>query len=343
MGIRIRSLLGALAVSAAVLITGCGGDTPKPQSSAPVKVTAGMLRLTSSAPLFIGVEKGFFKEEGLDVTPEWFDAAQPIVVATASNKIDVGGTGITAALYNMVAQGQKLVIVADKGREDKSVLSSGLVVTTDNYDAGVRSVADLKGKKVGITQTGSTFEYEVGRLLELQGLSKADVELVPLGKISSIMAALESKQIDAAILVQPNVSRAENAGFAKMILSVGDAMDYQTSGIFYSPEFAAKKNLGVKFMKAYIKSVRYYSEAVLGKDKGANYDEVLDIIAKYTNTPKETVAQGLPYLDPNGALLVNDIQTQIDWYTKEGLIVKPLKASDVVDTSFQETAAKEVK
>ena len=72
------------------------------------KVTLAMLRLTSSAPLFIALDKGFFAAEGLDVEPQWFDAAHPIAVATASSKVSVGATGITASLFNMAAGGQRL-------------------------------------------------------------------------------------------------------------------------------------------------------------------------------------------------------------------------------------------
>ena len=115
---------------------GCGNDK-KPEAAAPQKVTLGMLRLTSSAPLFIAMERGYFAEENLDVTPQWFDAAQPIAVACASSKIDVGATGITAGLYNMAAKGQKLYLVADKGREQKGYPSSALMAGRAAYEAGL--------------------------------------------------------------------------------------------------------------------------------------------------------------------------------------------------------------
>ena len=110
---------------------GCSSDK-KSADTAKAKVSLGMLRLTSSAPLFIAMEKGYFADEGLEIDAQWFDAAHPIAVATASSKIDVGATGITASLFNMAASGQQLAIVADKGREQKGFSSSALMVTTDN-------------------------------------------------------------------------------------------------------------------------------------------------------------------------------------------------------------------
>lgn len=87
-------------------------------------------------------------------------------------------------------------------------------MTTDNYNAGVKSLKDLKGKRIGITQKGSTFHYMLGRMLETQGMSLNDVEIVPLSKLSAVMAALESKQIDGCILNEPNITKVQKQATA---------------------------------------------------------------------------------------------------------------------------------
>lgn len=340
-----------VALMAAIFMAGCGGTQPpakqEPAKTAATqttdKVSVGILKLTSSAPIFIALEKGFFKEQGIEIESQWFDAAHPIAVATASNKVQVGATGITASLFNMVAGGQQLSIVADKGREQKGYSSSAVLVRTDLWDGGTRKIEDLKGKRIGITQTGSTFHYMMGRLLETKGLSLSDVELVPLGKLSSVMAALQGKQIDAAILNEPNITKVVKDGYGKLITQVGDVMDYQTSGIFFSPEFMKNEAVAVKFLTAYIKACRYYYDAALvlkdGKSvPGANYEEVVGIIAKYTDAPAADVKLGLPYLDRNGKLLASDIKTQIDWYYKNKMIEKPVDAVLVANTKLWEAA-----
>lgn len=345
---KIAFILGFL-LMANFMLAGCGGKAPaadKPQSAK--KITAGILKLTSSAPLFIAIDKGFFKEQGLEVEVQWFEAAQPIAVATAANKIDVGATGITASLYNMVAGGQTLSIVADKGREQKGYSSSAIMVRSELWDKGIRKIQDLKGKRIGITQIGSTYHYMIGRLLEEKGLTLADVELVPLTKIGAIMASLQSGQIDAAILNEPNISKVAAAGYGKVVVQVGDVIDYQTSGIFYSPNLMKDKDTGLRFMKAYIKACRYYFDAALqlkdGKPApGANYNEVVGIIAKYTGAPVEEVKAGLPYIDRDGKLLSKDIGTQADWYLKHKMIEKPVDVTKVADTSIWEEALKQVK
>ena len=338
-----------------MVLAGCGkGAEPAKQESAKTgapkqvtKVGVGILKLTSSAPIFIGIEKGFFKEQGIEIEPHWFDAAHPIAVATASNKVQVGATGITASLFNMVAGGQNLSIVADKGREQKGYSSSAVLVRTDLWDAGAKKIEDLKGKRVGITQTGSTFHYMIGRLLEAKGLTLSDVELVPLGKLSSLMAALQGKQVDAVILNEPNITKVVKDGYGKLVIQVGDVIDYQTSGIFFAPEFMKNDDAAVRFLMAYIKASRYYYDAVLVQKEGkpapgANYEEVVGIIAKYTGAPVADVKLGLPYMDRDGKLLASDIQTQIDWYFKNKMIEKQVSAAQVADTKLWDAALKKI-
>ncbi|WP_203248098.1 ABC transporter substrate-binding protein [Sporosarcina beigongshangi] len=324
-------------------LAGCGKDTDA-TSAEQTAVEIGMLKLTSSAPLFIALEKGFFEEEGLDAKAKWFEAAQPISVATAGGDVQVGATGITASLYNMVASGEELVIVADKGREQEGYSSSAVLVPNDS---AVAAIEDLKGKKIGITQTGSTYHYMAGRLLEVHGLTTDDVELVPLNSIPGLMETLQSKQVDAILLNEPNVSRVVSEGYGKVISHVGEEIEYQTSGIFFSKDFAANTDAATKFLKAYAKATRYYYDAVLNKVDGEivpgeNYEEVVQIIAKYTDQEEELIKKGLPYMDRDGKLLASDIQTQIDWYAKQQLIESSINSTEIVNGDLLEEALKQL-
>ncbi len=336
----MKKILALLLASALLLLAGCGGDTPakKEAPKEKTKVSLGLLRLTSSAPLFLAMDKGYFAEEGIEIEPQWFDAAHPIAVATASNKVNVGATGITASLYNMAANGQRLGIVADKGREEKGFVSSALLVTTDNYNKGIKSLKDLKGKRIGLTQKGSTFHYMMGRMLETQGLKLADVEIVPLIKLGAVMAALESKQIDGCILNEPNITKVEKAGYGKAIVQVGDVIPYQTSAIFYSPEFMKQEDVAVRFMRAYNKACHVYYDACIAKKDPKQLEEVVAITAKYVKAPPEDIKLGLPYIDRDGKLLASDIETQIKWYDVNEMLSGKIEAKQVVNSSFLDKA-----
>lgn len=334
-----KLLILVLSFLFAITAIGCSNSTESPNTKK-ATVSLAMLRLTSSAPLFIALEKGYFTEEGLEVKPEWFDAAHPIAVATASSKVDVGATGITASLFNMAAAGQKLSIVADKGREEKGYPSSALLVNSEVYADGVQTIEDLKGKRIGITQKGSTFHYMLGRILEAKGMKLEDVELIPLGKLSGVMAALESKQIDACILNEPNITKVQTAGYGKMIAPIGDIIPYQTSGIFFSPKFVENKAVGIRFLRAYAKACNYYYDAAIAKKSPEQLDEVVKIIAQYTKTPEADVKLGLPYIDRDGKLLSSDIKTQIDWYTSHNMLTGQLDLAQVANSQLLDEALK---
>src|SRR5438477_9522668 len=138
------------------------------------RARVGVLKLTASAPIFVGVEKGFFKEFGVEPELVYFQAAAPISTAVAAGQIDVGATGLTAALYNIVLGGEKLWIVADKGREWPGYPLTAIVVQKDLWEGGLRSVTDLKGKRIAVTQLGSTFHFHLGNVLEKHGLTLDD-------------------------------------------------------------------------------------------------------------------------------------------------------------------------
>jgi NitT/TauT family transport system substrate-binding protein len=317
-------------------------------ASAQTKVKVGVLKLTSSAPIFVGVEKGFFKEFGVEPELVYFQAAAPIATALAAGQVDVGATGLTAALYNIVLQGEKLWIVADKGREWPGFPLVGIVVQKELWESGkVKTIRDLKGHTIGVTQLGSTFHFHIGNILEKEGLSLGDVRIVPLQAMPATVEALKGKQVDAILVPQPFPGATEAQGFGKVLAWAGDLYPWQIAAVFYSKAFAADRGKAVAFMKGYAKASRhYYDAALVQKDgrvaPGAGYEEVVDITARYTGAKPEIIKLGFPYQDRNGRLLVPDIEKQIKWWVTHGFMKEALPVKDVVDTSFLEDALKQL-
>jgi NitT/TauT family transport system substrate-binding protein len=341
---RVTRLLGRplflAAFVAGFLVAPTADSQPK---AGPVKV--GVLKLTSSAPIFVGVEKGFFREQGIEPELVYFQAAAPIATALATGQLDVGATGLTAALYNIVLGGEKLWIVADKGREWPGYPLVAIVVQKDLWEGGLRSIRDLKGKRIGVTQVGSTFHYHIGNVLEKDGLTLADVKIVPLQAMPATVEALKGRQVDAILVPQPFPGAAEAQGFGKIMAWAGDFYPWQIATIFYSGKFATDRARALAFMKGYVKASRYYFDAALiQKDgrtlPGAHYDEVVEITARYTGARPEIIKLNFPYQDRNGRLLVPDIQRQMTWWTANGFMKKTLPLSSIVDTSFVEEAVK---
>jgi NitT/TauT family transport system substrate-binding protein len=302
------------------------------------RVKVGALKLTSSAPLFVGVEKGFFREHGVDVELVFFQAAAPIATAVATGQVDVGATGLTAALYNIVLGGERLWIVADKGREWPGYPLTAIVVQKELWDAGLRSVRDLKGRRIGVTQLGSTFHYHLGNVLEKEGLRLEDVRIVPLQAMGAAMEALKGRQVDAVMLPQPFPGTAEAEGFGRVLAWGGDLLPWQIAAIFYSRRFAADRERALAFMKGYVQASRYYHDAVLARRSGPPYEEVVAVTARYTGARPEIIRLGFPYQDRDGRLMVQDIEKQMQWWVRHGFMKATLPLAEIVDTSFVEAA-----
>jgi NitT/TauT family transport system substrate-binding protein len=309
----------------------------------PQKVKLGVLKLTSSAVLFLGAERGYFKEFGIDPELVYFQAAQPIAVALASGDIDVGATGLTAGLYNIVAGGVPIWVVADKGREWPDYNLTALVVRKDLHDNGVRTMRELKGRKIGVTQIGSTFHYNVGRYLEKEGMAPGDVELVPLQALPALNDALAARRVDAVATAEPFVSRLEAAGAGVTIVQTGDTFPWQIATVMYSAKFAKDRKTAVAFMKGYAKSSRHYFDAVLAKKSGPAFDEVVALTAKYTGASPDLIRKGFPYQDRDGRLMPGDVGRQTVWWHAQKLIKAPIAEKDIVDESFLREALKELK
>jgi NitT/TauT family transport system substrate-binding protein len=312
-------------------------------AQAPSTVKLGVLKLTSSAVLFLGVEKGYFKEFGVDPELVYFQAAQPIAVALASGDIAIGATGLTAGLYNIVAGGVPIWIVADKGREWPDYNLTALVVRRDLYDNGVRTMRELKGRKIGVTQVGSTFHYNIGRYLEKEGMAPGDVELVPLQALPALNDALAARRVDAVATAEPFVSRLESAGAGVTIVRTGDTFPWQIATVMYSDRFARDRTRAVAFMKGYAKSSRHYHDAVLAKRSGPAFDEVVAITAKYTGASPDLIRKGFPYQDRDGRLMRGDVGRQTAWWHAQKLVKAPIAEKDIVDESFLREALKGLK
>jgi NitT/TauT family transport system substrate-binding protein len=311
----------------------CWGATSSPAAE---KLRIGALRLTSSAPLFIALEKRYFADEGLDVELKFMKSAQPVAMALASGDVDVGATGLTAGLYNAAANGLKVSIVADKGRVWPGYKLVGLMVSNDAWEKGVRTLGDLKGKRVGITQVGSTFHYMLGNILTKNGMDLKDVKPTPLGGVKSMMDAVAANRIETAFMVQPFCSVMEKKKMGHVMLWAGNEMRYQIAAIFISEKLAKNEDISLKFLRAYIRACRFYYDNCLTKKegllvKGPGFDEVIGYIAKYTSRKPSLIALGLNYNDRNGKLFAEDIQRQIDWYHGHKMVEKRLDAQKLVN------------
>jgi NitT/TauT family transport system substrate-binding protein len=324
--LALASLLAIMAMGAA-------------QAEDALKARIGVLRLSSSAPVFIAQDKGYFREAGLDVELKFFDAAQPIAVATTSGDVDFGVTAFTAGLYNLAGKGV-LKVIGGMSREKAGYPLIGYFASNNAYAAGLKTPKDLAGKRVAMTQVGSSFHYSLGLLADKYGFKLADVKIVPLQSLSNAAAALKGETVDAALLPISTARKLMDEGGAKFLGWVGDETPWQLGAVFAAPKTLTNKVLVTKLLGALAKADREYHDVILAamKDGVAPVNEqtkpLLEIIAKYTNLPVEQVVGNCAYIDPDGKLDVKNVDNQIKWLQEQGFADKGFDANTIIAKDY---------
>jgi NitT/TauT family transport system substrate-binding protein len=304
-----------------------------------LKAKVGVLRLSSSAPVFIAQDKGYFSDAGLDVELKFFDAAQPIAVATASGDVDFGVTAFTAGLYNLAGKGT-LKVIGGMSRERAGFPLIGYFASNNAFAAGLKTPKDLAGKRVAVTQVGSSFHYSLGLLADKYGFKLSDVKVLPLQSLSNAAAALKGETVDAALLPVSTARKLMDDNGAKLLGWVGDETPWQLGAVFASPKALANKALVTKLLGALERADREYHDVILTAIKNGNapVDErtkpLLEIIAKYTNLPVEQVVGNCAYIDPDGKLDVKNVANQIEWLQAQGFVDKGFGADAIVAKDF---------
>src|SRR6202000_1154032 len=118
-------------------------------------VRLGLLHTLSPAPFYIAQERGYFRDQGIDLTFRFFDAAQPIAAAAVSGDIDIGVTALTGGFFNLAEKGARKVSGGGL-HEEKGYEGAAILVSNKAFDAGLTSLAKLSGHSFAITQYGSS-------------------------------------------------------------------------------------------------------------------------------------------------------------------------------------------
>src|SRR6195256_1136918 len=304
-----------------------------------LKAKIGVLRLSSSAPVFIAQDKGYFREAGLDIELNFFDAAQPIAVATTSGDVDFGITAFTAGLYNLAGKGT-LKVIGGMSREKAGYPLIGYFASNNAYAAGLKTPKDLAGKRIAVTQVGSSFHYSLGLLADKYGFKLADVKVLPLQSLSNAAAALKGETVDAALLPVSTARTLMDAGGAKLLGWVGDETPWQLGAGVAPPKTLADKLLVTKLLGALVRADREYHDVILASvsEGKAPINEqtkpLLEIIAKYTHLPVEQLVGNCAYIDPGGKLDVKNVDNQIAWLQEQGFVDKGFAADAIVAQEY---------
>ena len=188
-----------------VAVSGCGAGGGRDLQS----IRVGVVPIADVAPLYLGREKGFFADVGLDVDPRPASGGAAIVPAVLDGQLEFGFSN-TISLVIAASQGRRLQIVASGalGGTDERRAWANLLV---RRDGDIADAADLEGRTIGVNSLNNICEVTIKASLEQQGVDVSTLTFteVPFAEMSQ---ALQSGQVAAVCAVEPFLSRAEGSG-----------------------------------------------------------------------------------------------------------------------------------
>src|SRR6266852_1854170 len=334
----------ASVVTAFCLLSCLALDAPYSPAATADQVKIGIARTISDAGYYIADAMGFFHEDGLDVSITAFNSAAQMIAPLGTGELDVGGGTVSAGFYNAVGRGIGMKIVADQASIKPGYGYSSLMVRKDHVVSGrYKTFADLKGMKVAIGAPGTGTASALNEALKKGGLKYSDVEVVYIG-FPEHLPTYRNKGIDASITNEPTMTRAIEEGVAVRV--AGNDVTYpnqQTAVTLYSDLFIkGRRGVAERFMRAYIRGVRIYSDALKdGRLAGPSAAQVIPILTKYTSTKDEAMFRRIipSAINPNGEVNVTSLEKDLDFFRELGLIEKKdVSVEGVVDASFAKAA-----
>jgi NitT/TauT family transport system substrate-binding protein len=257
----------ALLVCACAVLAACGSDDSSSSSEgdaaakSPATLRLGMSSYSGYGPYFIGVEKGFFKEAGLDLKPQIVgdDALQRATMVRAG-KLD-GFTTTVDTIVNAMGKGVPLKLVL---ATDTSNGADGVVSTK-----GIADVAALRGKEVAV-QPGTTTQFMLAAVLETAGLTLDDIKQKNLSP-SDAGAAFAAGKVDVAATWEPWLTKAAEKN-GKVLASSKELPGVITDAVAVDPGYAEKNPDAVRALaEGWDKSVAFLE---------SNPDEALPMMAR---------------------------------------------------------------
>lgn len=293
-----------------------------------------VLPYISSSPYFIAMAEGYFEEQGIEIEVVNLESTEEVMPALISGQVDVASGLLSAGMLNAIARDADIAITADKGwiDPDGDCAPYALIGAASLVDAGELESADqLAGKNVNVVPA-TWLEYYMEKVLETGGLGLDDINGMNLG--SAVVAdALASGQLDAAINSEPFLTIFENQGHSEVLAPPQELLPGESTAVqVYGPSLLNdNRDLGVRFMAAYLKGVERYLEG----PTEAN----IEIISENTQL-EPGLLQNICWvsINPTGEVLVDGVLDFQDFAVERGYLEEVVPADEFYDGSFIEDA-----
>jgi NitT/TauT family transport system substrate-binding protein len=283
-----RRTVAALAVAVAALmgIAACGGGDSgggggDSASNKPTTLKVGVIPIADVAPLYVGMKRGFFKQENLTIQPQLAEGGATITAQTVSGDLQVGFSNVTSLA---IASSKKLPVqIVASGVQGAKDDSGAWDAVLSKKGSPIKDLKALEGKTVSVNNLNNVGPLTINNAMEKAGADYKKIKYVEV-PFPDANAALDTGRIDAAFVVEPFVSQGTAQGANEVTHSFEEtAPNYAVATYFVTKEYAAKnKDVLDRFVRAINKSLDYAQ---------THPDEVRQIVPTYTKIPKDVAAK----------------------------------------------------
>jgi ABC-type nitrate/sulfonate/bicarbonate transport system substrate-binding protein len=250
------------------------------QAAGPLRVAKAVPEAFSFTPLDIGIRKGFFAKNGVEVEASAFAGDAKLQQAMTANSIDMGiGSGPGMAF---IVKGSPVKAVAAMAGPP---LLLAIVVRPD----GAKNVAELKAKKISVSTAGSLTYWLVSETSRRQGWGPQGIDIQPMGAMSGQIAALKRGDIDGIVMDLSTAFDLENRGEGRILVRFGDLQDFIVHVIYATDALIASRPDAIRgFLKGWFETIAFMRKnkaetVAIPKDAirkdaaivGRTYDEVM--------------------------------------------------------------------
>ena len=303
-----RRLLLVGSIIFVLILSACGssstGSGSSSSSSGPIslKIMVGGLSKQIYLPNKLTQQLGYFQQQGLDVTLIDEASGQSSENEVLAGQVDAGSGSYNHTIELQAAGKQMQAVVL------LNVAPGEAEIVSAKAASQIHSVADLKGKNLGVTELGSGTQTLTTALLHSAGISKDQVHFVPVGAGDTFIAALQQGKIDAGMTTEPTISRILSSGVGKVLVDLRSPQSTQTAlggpypfiCLFMLNSYVnSHKDVVQKLVNAYVKTLKWMQSHTAAQ-----------------------IADMMPadYYAGNKALYVTALQNQMAIFSPDGLM-----------------------
>jgi NitT/TauT family transport system substrate-binding protein len=228
-----------------------------------------------NSPFWVMNDAGFLKQEGLDMELVYIASSPTVARATLAGDI--------------VLSGANSQVIVDAGLNGADLVAMGAITNVVAFYVmaapEIKTVADLKGKLVGVTRFGASTDFGMRMLLSKYGLEAAkDVPFIQIGGMPELAAALSKKTISAAPMSQPMVYLAQQAGMRMIANLAKEDIPFMHIGLTTSKKWVREHRPQAKaFIRAYGRALHFMH---------SRKEQTRAIFAKYTKIKDQAMLDG---------------------------------------------------